>query len=471
MSSVTATTPAEGRTLAAGIVRGSNPDNTDVNRNNVVYMVRVLTQALPVNAFHIASLLQDSFIPPNYTTDAATGEIRPFTQEEKDAQGASGGPMRIQFMGRIIKSMGDGPRFGPHAFIRNPCKLRVGTNEQRINKIIAKHTKFVSRAAYVGDWPKIGDVVQVSFTRADFDSPNLKIAYFDDIITSTDSEIANNSEPNECASLIETMNNGAAVATNAGGESGGIPITNDGTDLSSQEAVEALSGNTSSASTGAGTGGTMSPTAQYDPSTGFDPPQLADYIGAGANQVITNGAIPAELLRQPESTYSVSSTAILFLQDVVEDYNRLAQAFFNHFGHKLPIGECLRCYSGGPYCQVELKQRYTSEGRGHLAAAPGTSLHGWAVAFDMNTYDSAVEIDSGKHGFEGDIYEWMFRNAPQYNWENPKWAQDPATSESLGIPCVRPGTRACGTNKEAWHWEHVSRSSFIANVRAAPTTS
>ena len=83
----------------------------------------------------------------------------------------------------------------------------------------------------------------------------------------------------------------------------------------------------------------------------------------------------------------------------------------------------------------------------------------------MSTHDDEVGIDSGETGFSSEIYEWMFLNAPQYNWENPKWAQDPDTSTALGIPCVRSDGRQCGTLKEAWHWEHTNGYTLISNRR------
>ena len=153
--------------------------------------------------------------------------------------------------------------------------------------------------------------------------------------------------------------------------------------------------------------------------------------------MVTNGAFPASLLVQPDSTYSNSGNHIQICIDVVEDYNRLAQAFFEYFEKKLPIGQCMRCYSGGPSCQVELKIA-----KGSLAATPGTSQHGWAVAFDYDTTD-----EKGVKGFSSETYKWLFENAPAYNWENPSWAQQG------------------GSNPEPWHFESTKRNQIITNKR------
>ena len=424
------TTPAEGRSWGAASLRAASPANVDANRNNIIYLVRVISQPISVNSANIAPLIQDNFVPANYVVDEDTGRTRALTSEERLAQNSGNGPLRIQFMGRIVKSQGDGRLVGPHSFLRNPCTLRMGTSTERIMKLISKHTKFVSKASYAGDVPKIGDLVQVTLARSDFDSPNLKVAYFDEIIDATDSELASSSQEDgeECTSLQSIME-AAGIATNTGGSVGGIPLMSDDTPEGS------------TVGTAAGTGGSLAAGTgwreEYRTEYGFDPPLIADYSGEHGAQVVTNGNFPAELLGVPDSEYSQTG-GILMLKDVIDDYNRLAQAFYEHFGRVLPIGQCMRCYSGGPYCQVELRIE-----KGTLAARPGTSQHGWAVAFDYRTTD-----DNGVQGFDSELYE----NAPTYNWENPSWA------------------RPDGSNPEAWHFESTKRNQLIRNKRSSPSS-
>ena len=50
-------------------------------------------------------------------------------------------------------------------------------------------------------------------------------------------------------------------------------------------------------------------------------------------------------------------------------------------------------------------------------------------------------------------YAWLFRNGPTYGWGFPYWAQRPKTSEFLGVPCVPPAGKKCGSNSESWHME------------------
>jgi LAS superfamily LD-carboxypeptidase LdcB len=67
--------------------------------------------------------------------------------------------------------------------------------------------------------------------------------------------------------------------------------------------------------------------------------------------------------------------------------------------------------------------------RGYLAAAPGTSNHGWGLA---------VDLSGGMSSYGSAQYKWMRENAPKYGWDNPTWA------------------RAGGNKHEPWHWEFTS---------------
>ncbi|MGO0605537.1 D-alanyl-D-alanine carboxypeptidase family protein [Brevibacterium linens] len=62
-----------------------------------------------------------------------------------------------------------------------------------------------------------------------------------------------------------------------------------------------------------------------------------------------------------------------------------------------------------------------------MAATPGKSNHGWALAVDYGT---------GINRFGTQQHEWMKKNAGKYGWQHPDWAQQ--------------GQR----NAEAWHWEY-----------------
>ena len=76
---------------------------------------------------------------------------------------------------------------------------------------------------------------------------------------------------------------------------------------------------------------------------------------------------------------------------------------------------------------------------GYYAATPGTSKHGWGVAFDWHDKKGNRQ----KKGFDSDEYKWMFENAPKYGFHNPKWAQKG------------------GRPAEAWHFEWIEFSNII----------
>ena len=69
--------------------------------------------------------------------------------------------------------------------------------------------------------------------------------------------------------------------------------------------------------------------------------------------------------------------------------------------------------------QVAVKRRKPG-----LAATPGTSMHGWGVAFDISV-----------GGFDSKTYRWLAKNAARFGFVNPKWA------------------RRGGSKEEPWHWE------------------
>lgn len=63
-----------------------------------------------------------------------------------------------------------------------------------------------------------------------------------------------------------------------------------------------------------------------------------------------------------------------------------------------------------------------------LAAVPGTSNHGFAVA---------VDLCGGVEAGQGEAYEWLRARAVDFGWDNPDWA------------------RPDGSRPEPWHWEYI----------------
>lgn len=127
-----------------------------------------------------------------------------------------------------------------------------------------------------------------------------------------------------------------------------------------------------------------------------------------------NGRIPATELAHP-----ASAPTHLFRPDAAEAFDRLNAAYRARFGVSITVTDSYRDYAG----QVRAKAT-----KGHLAAEPGTSNHGWGIAADLA---------GGLQSYGTAPYAWMRANAPRFGWDNPTWA--------------RPG----GSKNEPWHWEFV----------------
>lgn len=100
--------------------------------------------------------------------------------------------------------------------------------------------------------------------------------------------------------------------------------------------------------------------------------------------------------------------------DAAVAWAEMNAAFKVAFGRDMCVGEGYRSLA---------KQYATKRSRGYLAATPGTSVHGWGLAFDLCGTD-----DSGA------AKRWLDTNAETWGWVNPAWAK---------------------TRKwEPWHWEY-----------------
>lgn len=109
-----------------------------------------------------------------------------------------------------------------------------------------------------------------------------------------------------------------------------------------------------------------------------------------------------------------------FVPDIVENFKKLCNSFEAKFGEKIKLTDGFRTWKG----QTSVRKRKPT-----LAAKPGTSNHGWGLAFDWDTKWN------NKSGFRSETYKWMFENAPKFGFHNPSWA--------------RPN----GSKPEAWHFE------------------
>ena len=261
----------------------------------------------------------------------------------------------------------------PHKFLPNPCDPTYTADTASTNEIIALHTTFYSSGEVGVDelLPIIGSTVEVRLEKNAF-SYDLTRGYHVKVVENP--PVSGGSSDN-CDSIT------AIIAA----------------------ADEAISL------------GSMSE------------PQVRKYKGTAGEQEAENGNLPSAILQKSKHSNA------RFLVDVVEDYDKLHDAFKDKFGKDLVLTDHYRTYA----TQVTLKRD-----KGRKAATPGTSNHGWGLAFDFDHRDSTYGISGGKEGFDSDVYNWLLVNAPKYNFHNPPWAQK------------------TGSNKEPWHFESKKKGSL-----------
>jgi peptidoglycan DL-endopeptidase CwlO len=125
----------------------------------------------------------------------------------------------------------------------------------------------------------------------------------------------------------------------------------------------------------------------------------------------SNGQIPGEAL----CALGVARHALRC--DAAASYATMSAAFQSAFGSPLCITDSYRSYAS----QVSAFARKPG-----LAAVPGTSNHGWALAVDLGC---GINISGSAP------WTWMTANAGRFGFVQPDWAQ--------------PG----GEKPEPWHWE------------------
>lgn len=134
--------------------------------------------------------------------------------------------------------------------------------------------------------------------------------------------------------------------------------------------------------------------------------------GPGAWGGHENGRIPLDNLAVIPwaSAHRLRADAVTALVALGDEYRA-------KFGRDLSITDSYRTYEE----QVKVKAE-----KGWLAATPGTSNHGWALALDLG---------GGIQFFGTAEHKWMVENASRFGWALPSWAQ------------------ATGSKPEPWHWE------------------
>ena len=125
-----------------------------------------------------------------------------------------------------------------------------------------------------------------------------------------------------------------------------------------------------------------------------------------------NGRIP------PTELCRLAGTSAHRLRcDAAAGYDAMAAAYRTRFGTRLCITDSYRAFE---------QQVVTAERKPRLAAEPGTSNHGWALA---------VDLCGGANDFGTRQHRWLQANAGRFGWRQPRWAADG------------------GARPEPWHWE------------------
>lgn len=157
----------------------------------------------------------------------------------------------------------------------------------------------------------------------------------------------------------------------------------------------------------------------YDP----DGSTFVDRGGSGnAWGGYSNGRIP-----EGELCALVMAPGLRARCDAAEALARLAAAFEADLGTALRVTDAYRDYDG----QVAAKASWCAKGACNMAATPGTSNHGWALAFDLG---------SGVNSYDSAAYAWMKNNASRFGFFHPTWAE--------------PG-HADYAKAEPWHWQYL----------------
>jgi len=127
-----------------------------------------------------------------------------------------------------------------------------------------------------------------------------------------------------------------------------------------------------------------------------------------------NGRLPTAALCPLWGT-----SGALLRADAAASFDAMSKAYGAEFGEPICVTDSYRSLP---------EQVAVAIAKPTLAAAPGSSNHGWGVALDLC---------GGIQGFATTQHAWMVDNSMAYGWFHPAWAQQG------------------GSKPEAWHWEYA----------------
>lgn len=148
-----------------------------------------------------------------------------------------------------------------------------------------------------------------------------------------------------------------------------------------------------------------------------DPLAVLDPVAAAATtDDYANGELPGDVLCM------ATPAGGLLRCDAAVSLRLLAAAYEADLGEELCLTDTYRSRAG----QLDVASRKPT-----LAAAPGTSMHGWGVA---------VDVCGGAESFGTAEHDLLVDQGPTYGWVQPGWAQ------------------SGGSKPEPWHFEFVGAS-------------
>lgn len=149
------------------------------------------------------------------------------------------------------------------------------------------------------------------------------------------------------------------------------------------------------------------------------------------SKTVKNGQLSGDDLITISGRKDNNGRPIMFRDDAGKAFIRLEEAFKKEFGKNFSINSTYRDFNG----QVKEKISAINAGTPKKAAEPGTSAHGWGLAFDFNTYDGKVKDWNSKY------VKWMKTVGINFGWGQPShWPYS----------FTKDGKK----DKEAWHWQY-----------------
>ena len=131
----------------------------------------------------------------------------------------------------------------------------------------------------------------------------------------------------------------------------------------------------------------------------------------------------------------------LIEKNAFKQLEKLNEAFKAEFNKNMPIicgfrsmDVQDRLFNWPLYESTGKKQTY----QGNACAPPGTSLHGWGQAVDIDGLHGANKSVAGNKKFA-----WLMENSKKYNWIKPSWANT-----------------GSGPSYEPWHFEYTGTDLF-----------